>query len=110
MADHVISQGICVLALTETVFGTDTDQLTRNKLVPTGYEFNQFSVIGVLYKSGLTVTVSKSETTETYIHFENMHCTINRSKVTVKVSIIYRTPPSKMALETQYSLMNGLNT
>jgi len=40
VADYVVSQGIDVLALTETWLGTDTDQLIINELVPGGYEFN----------------------------------------------------------------------
>ena len=42
-----------------------------------------------------TVTVSMSETMEMYTHFENMDCTINVCKFTVKCCIIYRPPPSK---------------
>ena len=69
VADYVVSQGIDVLALTETWLGTDTDQLTINELVPGGYEFNHIARKssrrgggnGILYKSGLTVTVSKSQ-------------------------------------------------
>ena len=40
VTDYVISQGIDVLAITETWLGTDTDQLTINEVVPGGYEFN----------------------------------------------------------------------
>ena len=36
----------------------------------------------MIYKSGLTVTVSKSETTKMYTHFENMHRIINIGKAT----------------------------
>jgi len=92
-----------VLALTETWFVTETDQLTINELVPTGYEFNHIPSksgrraggIGILYKSGLTVTVCKSETTEIYTHF-----------------VLYIVPLllNKMGLEIQFSLVNGLNT
>ena len=40
-----------------------------------------------------------------------MDCIINIGKVTIKVCIIYRPPPSKkMALEIEFSLKNGLNT
>jgi len=68
VADYVVSQGIDVLALTETWLVTDTDQFTTNELVPGGYEFNQIprnsgrrgGGIGIIYKSGLTVTASKS--------------------------------------------------
>jgi len=91
VADYVVSQGIDVLVLTETWLGIETDQLTINKLVTGGYELNHIprksgrrgGGIGILYKSGLTVTVSKSEITEMYTHFENMDCTINTGKVTV---------------------------
>ena len=38
MADYVVSQCIDVLALTETWLGSDTDQLTINQLIPTGYK------------------------------------------------------------------------
>jgi len=72
-------------------------------LVPRGYEFNHIprksdrrgGGIGVIYKSGLIVKVSKSKTTEMYTHFENMNCIINIGRVTVKCCIIYRPPPSK---------------
>ena len=72
-------------------------------MVPAGYEFNHIprksgrrgGGIGLLYRSGLTVTVSKSETTEMYTHFENMDCSIIIGKVTIKFCIIYRPPPSK---------------
>ena len=37
VADFVVSHSIDVLALTETVFGTDTDQLTLSELVPASY-------------------------------------------------------------------------
>ena len=40
VADYVVSQGIDVLAITERLLGTDTDQITINQLVPGGYEFN----------------------------------------------------------------------
>jgi len=64
-------------------------------LVPGGYEFNHVPrKSGILFKSGLTVTVSKLEITEMYTYFENMDCTLNICKVTVKFCIIYR-PPSK---------------
>jgi len=83
--DYVVSQGIDVFPLTETWLGTETDQLTINELVPGSYEFNHIprkigrraGCIGILYRSGLTVTVSKSETTEMYTHFENIDCIIN---------------------------------
>ena len=60
--DYVVSQGVDVLALTETCLGTDTDQVTINDLVPAGSEFNHFprksgGGIGILYKSGLNVSV-----------------------------------------------------
>ena len=69
-----------------------------NELVPRGHEFNHISrksrrrgggISILMPKTGLTVTVSKSETTEMYTHF------INIGKVTVKFCIIYRPPPSK---------------
>ena len=119
VADYVVSKGIGVLALTETWLVTDTDRLTINKLVPGGYEFNHIprkggrrgGGIGLLYRSGLTVTVSKSETTEMYTHFENMDCIINIGTVTCKFCIIYRPLLlNKIALEIQFSLTNGLNT
>ena len=83
--------------------GTDTDQLTITDLVPAGYEFNHIPrklgrhgrCIGILCKSGLTVTVSNSQTTDMYTHFENMDCSIIIGKVTIKFCIIYRPPPSK---------------
>ena len=40
VADYVVSEGIDVLALTETWLGTDIYQLTINELVTGGYEFN----------------------------------------------------------------------
>ena len=43
----------------------------------------------------MTVTVSKSETTEMYTHFENMDCIINIATVTVKLCIIYLSPPKQ---------------
>ena len=103
MADYVVSQGIDGLAVTETWLVTDTDQLTINELAPGGYKFNHIprksgrrgGGIGVLYKSGLTVMVNKSETTEMYTYFENMHCIINIGKVTITFCIIYRPTPSK---------------
>ena len=72
VSDYVVSQGSDVLELTETWLGIDTDQFPINEVVPGGYEFNPISRksgrlgggICILYKSGLTVTMSKSETTE----------------------------------------------
>ena len=95
MADYVVSQGIGVLALTETWLGTDTGQLIINELVPGVYEFNHIprkggrygGGIGILYKAGLNVTVNKSETTEMYTYFENMDGIINIGKITVKFII-----------------------
>ena len=63
--NYIISQGIDVLTLTETLLGNDTDQLTINELIPAGYEFNYIpsksgrwdGEIGILYKSELTVTM-----------------------------------------------------
>ena len=66
MADYVVSQGIDVLALTETWLGTDTDQLTINELVPGGYEFNHISRKSGRRDGGLAVMVTMSETTEMY--------------------------------------------
>ena len=76
--DYIISQDNDVLALNQNGIGIDTDQLTINELVPGGYEFNHIphksdrrgGGIGILYKSELTVTVSKSETAEMYTYFE----------------------------------------
>jgi len=51
--------------------------------------------IGIFYKSGLTVTMSKSEAPEMYAHFKNMDCNINIDTVIVTCSIIYRPPPYK---------------
>ena len=118
VADYVISQDIDVLALTEKWLGADTDQLNINELIPVGCEFNHIPhkvadrVRVISHKSGLAVTVSKSETMEIYTHFENMDYTINIDKITVTISIIQRPALSKqkMALETNCSLMNGLNT
>ena len=53
--------------------------------------------ISLLYRSGLTVTMSKSETTEMYTDFENMDFIINIGKATVKFCIIYRSPPSEQS-------------
>ena len=85
-------EGIDVFAFTETWLWTYTDRLTTiNKFVPAGYEINhipsksgnRIDGIGILYKSGPDVTVSRSETTKMYAHFENIECIINMGKVTI---------------------------
>ena len=75
--NYVVSQSIDVLALTETWLRTDTDQLIINVLVPGGYKFNHIprksgrgdDSIGILYKSGLAVTLSKSTDNEDVYSF-----------------------------------------
>ena len=69
VANSITPQDIDVLALTEMWLGTDSVQLIINKLIPTGYESNRISRnggkyggdIGVLYRSGRSVMVTKSK-------------------------------------------------
>ena len=100
MADYVVSESIDVLTLTETWFGTATDQLTVNELVSAGYAVKHIPSksarrgggIGTLYKSRVVAMVVKSETTDIYTHFENMNFTINIVKFTVIYFLLYIVP------------------
>ena len=79
--DYIISQCIGVLRLSETWL---------YEMFPGGYEFNHNlhksgrygGGSGILFKSGLVVMVSKSETAEMYSHFENIDRIMNIGKVT----------------------------
>ena len=71
------SKAFVFLALTATCIGINTDQFITNELVPAVYELNHIpsrngkraAGIGMLNKSGLTVTISKSDTNETCTRF-----------------------------------------
>ena len=78
VADSVVTQGLDILAFTETWLGTDSDPFVISESVPAGYSFLHISRkvgksvggVAVIYRSGFNVMMNRSN--GVYTHFEYM--------------------------------------
>jgi len=102
ISDLVITNDIDILLVTETWLGTDIDRAVISELTPKGYTFQHAprprqkrgGGIGILHKSALKISVQETSALSNFTHFELMDCLINLNNQSIRLSIIYRPPPS----------------
>ena len=96
IAHFVVTQGIDILALTQTWLWTDSDHFVISESVPASYGFlhisrkegKTFVGVVIIYRSWFNVTINKTK--GVYTHFEHMDCSVSVDKMTVNMFIIYR--------------------
>ena len=96
--DFIIDQQLDIFALTETwLTGTDTDNPIISALLPNGYTIihNPRQARGggtaIIHRNSLTVT--KVSDSQPHPSFEALECIVTSTQV-VRLSVIYRPPPS----------------
>ena len=100
--DYVLSNSIDILGITETWLGTDIDNGVIAELVPEGYQFvhiprsegRRGGGVGVMYKNGLNIRVTRSTDIIKYSTFEFIACNIKFKAINMKLIVVYRPPPS----------------
>ncbi len=103
VADFILERNIDVLGITETWLGSDIDGTVLQHLVPTGYDIHHVprpgsrrgGGVAVLYKSGLIVSVIGSSANSQFTHFEHIECSVGSAEHHIRLSIVYRPPPSQ---------------
>jgi len=98
--DHIIDHKLDIVIITETwLTSDDHDKLTIQKLTPSGYKFlpvhrkgRKGGGLGVIYKSALSISISKPRK---LCSLEYMELNIDCGTSSMKVPVVYRLHRSK---------------
>lgn len=111
ICDHIISDDIDVIALTETWLGTDVDNAVLQDLVPNGFDvIHNLRVnlkgggVAIIFRKNIKMT--KYHMNKTFTQFEHLECTMSTNGSKLQICVIYRPPPSKVNKLTPSSFFN----
>jgi len=104
LCDFILTNDFDVIALTETWLGTKVDKACIAELVPTGFGIKHVprpndrsgGGVAVVYKLGLSVKLLSSSADKTFTHFEHMDCQVSVDGHALRLSVVYRPPPSNV--------------
>ena len=111
IADYIIDKDIDILVLTETWLRETGDEPIIAECIPPGYAFKQLPRVGkiggglaLIHKSSLKLTSWKP--IRSVKSFEAVEATILHRRLTLKVILLYRPPPSVKNKFTVSQFMN----
>ena len=90
------------MALTETWLGSTIDKTCIGELVPTGYVMKHIprrrrkgGGVVLICKSAILLRLITSSNDGNFTHFEHMDCDLEVGGLSVRLTVVYRPPPSK---------------
>ncbi|KAK2141457.1 hypothetical protein LSH36_1095g00036 [Paralvinella palmiformis] len=100
ICDFIITNGVDILAITETWLRTVIDDHVLSDPIPSGYDILHRARGGgvtVVFKQGLNMKkiVSFTSDVHAYTHFEHLDCYASTGDKPSRLCVIYRPPPSK---------------
>lgn len=110
ISDFITSDDFDIIAITETWLNNSVDKTCSSELVPNGYRMKQVprpgktrgGGVAIIYKNSIDFKLISSSSDSQFTTFEHIDCNISINKYSMRLSVIYRPPPStKNGLSTQ---------
>ena len=103
ICDFILSNNFDLVAFTETWFGSTVDKTWSSELFPNGYRIQQVprpgktrgGGVAIIYKANIDFKMLTSSSDRHFSTFEYIDCNIALNKSSLRLSVIYRPPPSQ---------------
>lgn len=103
ICDFILSNDFDLVAFTETWLGSTVDKTWSSELVPNGYRIQQVprpgktrgGGVAIIYKANIDFKMLTSSSDGHFSTFEYIDCNIALNKSSLRLSVIYRPPPSQ---------------